>query len=446
MDATPPPRREPLDLNSAVRNAVSASFGDVVVGLSLVLLFSFSFVGAWFQTELFCPEPVYGPGTIFGGGGAGTCADWVAGGTLWSGFGLLPALLLVAALLFFLVRRLSRVRLTLPVPEGVVWIVFAAVETGLLFLYWVIPSPAGLSPYPSSAMATPGWVFWVAVGLGGLLFAGGLLKLLQGEGGEPAAPAEHLGSGVAPRPVPPRPRLGEVAVGVALVALFAFSFAGAWFQAAAGCIGIAVPGSSAGVPGIPYMPSCVSQTYFFGSLWSGLGLLPALLLVAALLFFVIRRLPQVRLRLPVPEALIWVVFAVVEIGLFILNWVTSNGGVLSTGPGWAFWVGVGLAGLLGVGGCTMFFQAEGSGLPGPAPGLPALNLPIGTLSPDGTRWFDGAGWRDVVEAVPPGAPRSEDGGHWWDGQGWRPVPASPVPGPARAKGRRAGPGPGFPAA
>lgn len=261
MDATPPPRREPLDLNSAVRNAVSTSFGDVVVGLSLVLLFSFSFVGAWFQTELFCPEPVYGPGTIFGGG-VGTCADWIAGGTLWSGFGLLPALLLVAALLFF----------------------------------------------------------------------------------------------------------------------------------------------------------------------------------------VIRRLPQVRLRLPVPEALIWVVFAVVEIGLFILNWVTSNGGVLSTGPGWALWVGVGLAGLLGVGGCTMFFQSEGSGLPGPAPGLPASNLPIGTLSPHGTRWFDGAGWRDVVEAVPPGAPRSEDGGHWWDGQGWRPVPASPVPGPARATGRRAGPGPGFPAA
>ncbi|MGD0833865.1 MAG: hypothetical protein ABSA40_05490 [Candidatus Dormibacteria bacterium] len=433
MDATPPPGREPLDLNSAVRNAVSASFGDVVVGLALVLLFSFSFVGAWFQTELFCPEPVV-PGPIYAGG-TGICAEWVPGGTLWSGFGLLPALLLVGAMLFFVVRRLSRVRLTLPIPEGVVWMVFGVVETGLLFLYWVIPSPAGVSPYLSSTMATPGWAFWVAVGLGGLLVAGGALELIQGDSGRqpavPGAPAEHLGAGVALRPVPAGPRAGAVIAGVALVALFAFSFVGTWFQASVGCV-VSPPIIRGGL--LPYIPSCPASTYFFGSLWSGLGLLPALLLVGGLLFFVIRRLPQVRLRLPVPEALIWVLFAAVEVGLFVLNWVTSNGGVLGTSPGWGFWVGVGLAGLLGVGGCVMFFEGEGAGLPRATPGLPVSTLPVGTLSPDGKRWFDGSGWRDAAGEVPPGAPRSEDGGHWWDGAGWRPVPAAPSRGAGRGRG------------
>ncbi len=147
------------------------------------------------------------------------------------------------------------------------------------------------------------------------------------------------------------------------------------------------------------------------------------------------RTPQLRLRLPMPEAMVWVVFAVVEIGLLVLNWVTSNGGVDSTAPGWAFWVAIGLGGLLGAGGCVMFVQGERSLPQGSAPMLLPPTLPIGTISPDGTRWFDGTGWRDVAVEVPPGAPLSEDGGHWWDGQGWRPVPTAPNGG-GRVRGRR----------
>ena len=46
------------------------------------------------------------------------------------------------------------------------------------------------------------------------------------------------------------------------------------------------------------------------------------------------------------------------------------------------------------------------------------------LSPDGTHWWDGRGWRDSAREAPPFAQRSGDGGFWWDGHTWRPVPAS----------------------
>ncbi len=46
------------------------------------------------------------------------------------------------------------------------------------------------------------------------------------------------------------------------------------------------------------------------------------------------------------------------------------------------------------------------------------------LSPDGTHWWDGHGWRDSTREAPPFAQRSGDGGFWWDGHTWRPVPAS----------------------
>lgn len=45
------------------------------------------------------------------------------------------------------------------------------------------------------------------------------------------------------------------------------------------------------------------------------------------------------------------------------------------------------------------------------------------MSPDGTHWWDGRGWRDSAREAPPFAQRSGDGGFWWDGHTWRPVPA-----------------------
>jgi len=46
------------------------------------------------------------------------------------------------------------------------------------------------------------------------------------------------------------------------------------------------------------------------------------------------------------------------------------------------------------------------------------------LSPDGSHWWDGHGWRDSAHEAPPFAQRSGDGGFWWDGHTWRPMPAS----------------------
>ena len=437
VDATPTPGREPLDLNRAVRNAVTASFGDVVVGLSLLLLFSFSFVGAWFQTQLFCPEPVTGPGPLFSGG-AGICSEWVAGGTLWSGFGLLPALLLVAAMLLFLVRRLSRVRLGLPVPEGVVWMLFAAVETGLFLLYWLVPGAANESPYLSSATATPGWAFWVAVGLGGPLFAGGVIKLVQGDRGLPApspsSPRAEDPSLAARQLSPAGPRLGEVVVGVALTALFAFSF-----------VGHLVPGERRlrGQP--PHHPR---RVHGLPARHSGLSVDDVLLRLALVRP---RRPPRgprrrrptlLRGRQEPPAASASAHARGYGLGrlrrrrdgLLVLNWVTSNGGVNSTAPGWAFWVAIGLGGLLGAGGCVMFVQGERSLPQGSAPMLlphPADRHDLAGRHPlvrrDGLARRRGGG--------PPQAPRSPRTEVTGGTVGWRPVPTAPNGG-GRVRGRR----------
>ena len=55
------------------------------------------------------------------------------------------------------------------------------------------------------------------------------------------------------------------------------------------------------------------------------------------------------------------------------------------------------------------------------------------MSPDGTYWWDGRGWRDSSQEAPPSAMRSGDGYYWWDGRMWRLMPESPaLPEPAAA--------------
>jgi hypothetical protein len=51
------------------------------------------------------------------------------------------------------------------------------------------------------------------------------------------------------------------------------------------------------------------------------------------------------------------------------------------------------------------------------------------MSPDGSHWWDGRGWRESAREAPPFAQRSGDGGFWWDGHAWRPVPQAAVGGP-----------------
>ncbi len=47
------------------------------------------------------------------------------------------------------------------------------------------------------------------------------------------------------------------------------------------------------------------------------------------------------------------------------------------------------------------------------------------MAEDRNWWWDDHlnEWRNVDEAAPPNAKRSDDGKHWWDGQAWRRVPA-----------------------
>ena len=56
-----------------------------------------------------------------------------------------------------------------------------------------------------------------------------------------------------------------------------------------------------------------------------------------------------------------------------------------------------------------------------------MAAPAVQLSPDGNYWYDGQGWRDASQEVPPTAQRSSDGNLWWDGRTWRPVPQPGTP-------------------
>jgi hypothetical protein len=55
--------------------------------------------------------------------------------------------------------------------------------------------------------------------------------------------------------------------------------------------------------------------------------------------------------------------------------------------------------------------------------VPAMGTPaVIQMSPDGRFWWDGQGWKDTEQEIPPNAQRSGDGQSWWDGRGWRPIP------------------------
>jgi hypothetical protein len=58
-----------------------------------------------------------------------------------------------------------------------------------------------------------------------------------------------------------------------------------------------------------------------------------------------------------------------------------------------------------------------------AAAVPGMGAPASIqMSPDGKYWWDGQGWKDTEQVIPPNAQRSGDGQSWWDGRGWRPVP------------------------
>jgi hypothetical protein len=182
-----------------------------------------------------------------------------------------------------------------------------------------------------------------------------------------------------------------------------------------------------------------STTSTAGSLWQGFGLLPALIVVFSLGWFVVLKVPELGLGGMVPVSprwrSPWMGVAGVELVLFLLYWPIEGGNYTSQGstsPGWALWASTAFAAVVGVGGYLEFrtvagvapsagtATAPGAPLPAPPP-APPLRA-VGSLSADRSEWFDGTGWRDASLGAPPGALRSPDGNHWWDGATWRPIP------------------------
>ncbi len=242
---------------------------------------------------------------------------------------------------------------------------------------------------------------------------------------QPAAPAPSRG---ATPPVTQPPSIdvaglvhrippGDALIGGSLLVLLILSLVGAWIRV----FGVCSPGAG-----------CTTGSLSFGSLWDGFGVLPALLLVAAIVWFVARAVPALRAAavLPVPDPVVWMGFAALEIVLFLLHWVIDNQASdftqpNATMPGWAAFCAIVVAGVLGAGAHLNRRAVPPRARPSAgreAAPSGATGVAAGALSADRSQWFDGTAWRPTTESVPPAAPRSEDGYYWWDGGAWRPVP------------------------
>jgi hypothetical protein len=180
----------------------------MLIALCLLLLFSFSFVGSWFQvsaaTAANCSPSV-------------TTVCGFSNDSLWHGSGILPAVLIIVAIVFFVIRRLPGVRLVLGVPEAVVWMGFCVLEIGLFFAYWVIGNGSALVDYCDSYVGSvgsslggsfncntitdpqyshyyslfPGWTLWVAMGLAILLGLAAYVQAYVQSAGAAVRPTAH---------------------------------------------------------------------------------------------------------------------------------------------------------------------------------------------------------------------------------------------------------------
>ena len=186
----PPPPPPPgatgprVDLNAALHGV---TVSDFLIGCGLLLLLVFSFLPGWINAWFSCPA-----GDIY-------CAPVsLTTDRLWDGFGFLPALLLVVAICWFVVQRLTQLHLDLPAPDAVIWranwIAFAGIEIVFFLLYWQIEGGA----YTSLNYSTlPGWALWAsivfaaAIGFGGYLgYRGDRRPLLSA--GRPAVVAPFV--------------------------------------------------------------------------------------------------------------------------------------------------------------------------------------------------------------------------------------------------------------
>ncbi len=194
-----------LDLSALLRRATPTG---ALVGGGLLLLFVLSFIGGWIQISFTCPVV-----TTYCTGSTSSTA-----GSLWQGFGLLPALIVVFSLGWFAVLKVPELGLGGMVPDAPrwrsPWMGVAGVEVVLFLLYWPIEG----GNYTSQGSTSPGWALWASIAFAALVGIGGYLEdrtaaRLGAHAGValPAATATAPGGPLlAPPPAPPLLAVGTL--------------------------------------------------------------------------------------------------------------------------------------------------------------------------------------------------------------------------------------------
>jgi hypothetical protein len=162
--AAPSARRGPqIDLSALLRRTTAA---DALVAGGLFLLLVFSFVGGWIQTSYTCPS-----GDIYCAGSTSSAV-----GSLWEGFGVLPALVVVFAIGWFIAVKIPGLHLHGIVPDSPIWrapwMGFAGLKVVLFLIYWPIQG----GTYSSLGSTTPGWALWASIAFAAVVGIGGYLE------------------------------------------------------------------------------------------------------------------------------------------------------------------------------------------------------------------------------------------------------------------------------
>lgn len=169
----PPPQQpaqqpQAIDFQELLKNFTT---GDLVIGGALILMFIFSFFGGFKHVSVDCTSV----GTACVGGGSAT------GDSLWGGLGILPALLMLVAIAFYVIRKIPQIQLpVLPLPDWQIWMIFGIGEAVLIFLSWLAgKGTSGGVDFGSvpGVSTSPGWSMYVLVILALGVAVGGYLKM-----------------------------------------------------------------------------------------------------------------------------------------------------------------------------------------------------------------------------------------------------------------------------
>jgi hypothetical protein len=167
------PQQQPpasIDFQKLLSNFTT---GDLVIGGGLILLLIFSFIGGFKHVSVSCTS-TFGSACL--GGGSAT------GDSLWGSLGILPALLILVAIAFYVLRKFlsGQVQLpVLPLPDWQIWLFFGIGEAVLIFLSWLVSkgSSGGVDFGSFPGVSTsPGWSCYALIILALAVAAGGYLK------------------------------------------------------------------------------------------------------------------------------------------------------------------------------------------------------------------------------------------------------------------------------